>query len=139
VKKDKRGEKMETDSYYRPESLEEAHELLQQEDVAVVGGGAFLRLSQKHFSKLLDLSKLDLDYIRETRETIEIGAYTTLRSLETSSLLAQWTDGIVSASEQRDTRKVLNAAALTYVAGAFMMVMMLLRYILLFMSLQRRR
>jgi len=46
--------------------------------------------------------------------------------------------GIVTAGEREDARKVLNAAALTYVAAAFMAVMMLMRFILLFASARRR-
>jgi hypothetical protein len=49
--------------------------------------------------------------------------------------LAMLTDqGIVSPRERDDAKKVLNAAALTYVASAFMALMMLLRFILLFMA-----
>jgi len=39
--------------------------------------------------------------------------------------------GFVSSSEQQHAKKVLDAAALTYVAAAFMALMMLLRFILL--------
>ena len=39
--------------------------------------------------------------------------------------------GFVSRAESEDARQVLNAAALTYVASAFMAVMMLVRFILL--------
>lgn len=49
--------------------------------------------------------------------------------------LAMLTDeGIVTARERDDAKKVLNAAALTYLASAFMALMMLLRFILLFMA-----
>jgi Zn-dependent membrane protease YugP len=44
--------------------------------------------------------------------------------------------GLVSARERDDARKVLSAAALTYVAAAFMAVMMLLRFILLFLAVR---
>jgi len=51
--------------------------------------------------------------------------------------LAMLTDqGIVSPRERDDAKKVLDAAALTYVAAAFMAVMMLLRFILLFLALR---
>jgi len=45
--------------------------------------------------------------------------------------------GLVSRAEQEDARRVLSAAALTYVAGAFMAIMMLLRFILLFAAVSR--
>ena len=47
--------------------------------------------------------------------------------------------GIVTASERADAKRVLNAAALTYVAAAFVAIMMLLRFILLFAGMSRRR
>jgi len=42
--------------------------------------------------------------------------------------------GMVSPREREDARKVLNAAALTYVAAAFVAIMMLLRFFLLFLG-----
>ncbi len=45
--------------------------------------------------------------------------------------------GVVTSREQEDARRVLNAAALTYVAAAFMAIMMLLRFILLFSAISR--
>jgi Zn-dependent membrane protease YugP len=45
--------------------------------------------------------------------------------------------GIITGPEKEHARRVLNAAALTYVAAAFMAVMMLLRFILLFSALSR--
>jgi len=45
--------------------------------------------------------------------------------------------GIVTAPEREDARRVLSAAALTYVAAAFMAIMMLLRFILLFSAVSR--
>ncbi|MFP4028753.1 MAG: zinc metallopeptidase [Candidatus Brocadiia bacterium] len=43
---------------------------------------------------------------------------------------------IISPSEREDARKVLRAAALTYVAAAFMAVMMLVRFILIFLAVR---
>jgi len=42
--------------------------------------------------------------------------------------------GMVSPREREDARKVLDAAALTYVAAAFVAIMMLMRFILLFLG-----
>lgn len=41
--------------------------------------------------------------------------------------------GIITNSEERETKKVLNAAALTYVAAAFVAVAELLRFVLIFL------
>ncbi|MBO9128228.1 zinc metallopeptidase [Bacillus sp. 165] len=45
--------------------------------------------------------------------------------------------GIVSSSEEKDARKVLNAAALTYVAAAAVAVLELLRLVLIYTGMQR--
>lgn len=42
--------------------------------------------------------------------------------------------GIIQNNEERETKKVLNAAALTYVAAALVAVMELLRFIMIFLS-----
>jgi hypothetical protein len=47
-------------------------------------------------------------------------------------------NGYVSTSERADAKKVLDAAALTYMAAALMSVMMLLRFILIVMGSRRR-
>ncbi|MFO7957883.1 MAG: zinc metallopeptidase [Candidatus Brocadiia bacterium] len=47
--------------------------------------------------------------------------------------------GYISSNERPDVKKVLDAAALTYMASAFMAIMMLLRFILLFAMVSRRR
>lgn len=46
--------------------------------------------------------------------------------------------GFVTATEREHARRVLNAAALTYVAAAFMAMMMLLRFILLLLMASHR-
>lgn len=45
--------------------------------------------------------------------------------------------GIITSSEHRETKKVLDAAALTYVAAAIVAVMELLRFVLLFLNANR--
>lgn len=45
--------------------------------------------------------------------------------------------GIIRNDEERDTKKVLDAAALTYVAGALVAVIELLRFIFIFLSMAR--
>lgn len=45
--------------------------------------------------------------------------------------------GIITSSEHRETKKVLDAAALTYVAAAIVAVLELLRFVLLFLNANR--
>src|SRR5215831_3253729 len=81
--------------YKRPKSLDEALSLLSQnEDSKILAGGHSLvpamklRLAQP--KTVIDISRLsDLSYIRETGETIAIGAMTTHFEIESSSLLRQ--------------------------------------------------
>lgn len=77
--------------YIRPKSLEEAYELLSSnKNSRILGGGAFLRLGSKCINTAIDLCDLDLNYIKETDEGIEIGAMTTFRDLEKSQILKEY-------------------------------------------------
>ena len=82
--------------YLRPDSLQEANELLSANDAAIIGGGAFMHLSDIEIEKAIDLQNLELHYIEENNEFIEIGAMTTLRELETNSIINKSFNGILS-------------------------------------------
>lgn len=80
----------------QPETQAEAYELLtKQRSNAVLGGCAFLRLGSKRIGAGVDLSKLNLDQIKEQDGYIEIGAMTTFRDLETNPLLKEAFNGII--------------------------------------------
>lgn len=49
-----------------------------------------------------------------------------------------WGSGYVTEAERPHVKKVLDAAALTYLASAFVAVMMLVRFILLLTMVSRR-
>lgn len=87
---------MNINEYFRPESIDEAYEILQTHNAAVIGGGAFLNLSEKNIESAVDLSKLGLDYVVEKDGQIEIGAMATLRSIETSSVIKQNFSGVLA-------------------------------------------
>lgn len=81
----------------QPTSLDEAYQILSaQRNNAVLGGCAFLRLGSRRISTAVDLSKLDLAYIRENAEEIEIGAMATFRDVETSPILQNHFNGVVA-------------------------------------------
>lgn len=83
----------------RPESLQEALRILEEEpEAALLGGGAFLRLPDRHYSTLLDLQGLVDETITLEDGHIRIGAYATLRSLETHPLSEGRLDGMLSRS-----------------------------------------
>ncbi len=80
----------------QPDTLEEAYKtLISKRNNTVLGGSAFLRLSSKRISTAIDLSKLNLNYIEEKNNYIEIGAMTTFRELETNPLLTSYFKGIL--------------------------------------------
>lgn len=90
---------MKIKEYIRPKSLEEAYELLNNKNTAqLMGGGAYLRRSSKEIELVIDLCDLNLEYIKETNDHIEIGAMTTLRELEKSKALKKYFGNIISDS-----------------------------------------
>jgi len=80
------------DKYLRPATLEEAYQAAQQKNSVVLGGMLWLRLGKKRVSTAIDLSDLGLDYITETDACWKIGAYTSLRALETHEGLNRMTN-----------------------------------------------
>lgn len=72
----------------QPNTLEEAYSILtKRKNNQILGGTAFLRMGNKRIGTGIELSNLGLDYIKEDDDYIEIGAMTTLRSLEISPIL----------------------------------------------------
>lgn len=78
-------------------SLDEAAALLEADPhSAVLGGCGFLRLGSRHISTAIDLSRLDLDFVRAGETSIEIGAMTSLRTVETHPLTASLAGGVLA-------------------------------------------
>lgn len=72
----------------QPGTVEEAYSILtKRKNNQVIGGSAWLRMGSKRIGTAVELSQLNLDYIKEDEEYIEIGAMTTFRSLETSEVI----------------------------------------------------
>ena len=70
-------------NYARPETVEEAYELLRKGRMnRVLGGGVWLRLQDRRISTVIDLSACGLDKIEETEDSFVIGAMVTLGQLE---------------------------------------------------------
>ena len=80
----------------QPETIDEAYKILMEKrSNTILGGCAFLRMGTKVISTGIDLSKLNLDFIREAGGEIEIGAMTSLREIETNPLLVQNFNGVL--------------------------------------------
>ena len=83
----------------QPKTVEEAYEILtKRKNNQVIGGSAWLRMGSKRIGTAIELSQLNLDYIKENEDYIEIGAMTTFRSLETSKLLEESFGSIIKDS-----------------------------------------
>jgi CO/xanthine dehydrogenase FAD-binding subunit len=78
---------MEITRLERPRSLDEAYRYVVDQKAFMIGGGAWSRMSPKSVELAVDLSSLDLRYIRENGKRIEMGAMATARDLETSAVL----------------------------------------------------
>lgn len=97
-------------------SVEEGYEtLVKNRNNIILGGSAFLKLGNKNINIGIDLSNLELDYIREDENNIEIGPMTTFRSIETNEILKENFDGIVARSVEEivgiQLRSVITAGA----------------------------
>lgn len=83
-------------NYLAVTTLEEAYnELLKNKKNIVLGGTSYLRMGNVSYNTAIDLSNLDLNYIREEGEYIYIGAMTSFRDLETNEITQKIFDGIL--------------------------------------------
>ncbi|KAJ51901.1 CO/xanthine dehydrogenase FAD-binding subunit [Clostridium tetanomorphum] len=72
----------------QPQTIEEAYSILiSRRSNTVLGGCAFLKMGKKSIGTGIDLSKLNLNYIIDEKEYIKVGAGTTFRDLEVSSII----------------------------------------------------
>jgi CO/xanthine dehydrogenase FAD-binding subunit len=75
----------------QPENMEEAYNvLMEKRNNSILGGCAFLRLGSQRIGTAVDLSRLNLDTIKEQEDVLEIGAATTFREIETNPLINQY-------------------------------------------------
>lgn len=85
--------------YIKPKSIEEAYESFKlKKNATLIGGGCYLRMGNRRIGLAIDLSDAGLNYINENENTIEIGAMTTLRELETSQILLDSFGAVISDS-----------------------------------------
>lgn len=83
----------------QPEKLEDAYQILSDKrNNTILGGCAFLKMGSKRIGTAIDLSNLNLSYINETDGFIEIGGMTSLREIETHTLLKESFNGVLPKS-----------------------------------------
>ena len=84
--------------YVRAQSLDEAYELYQKKPNFVLGGMLWLKMKNKTLGTAIDLCDLGLDRIDEDENEFRIGAYATLRQIETHGALNAYTHGAIAES-----------------------------------------
>jgi len=84
--------------YVRAQSLDEAYELYQKKPNFVLGGMLWLKMKNKTLGTAIDLCDLGLDQIDEDENEFIIGAYATLRQIETHEALNAYTHGAIAES-----------------------------------------
>ena len=86
-------------NFVQPTSIDEAYSILMEKNNnTLIGGSAFLRMGKKRIGTAIELSKLNLRYIREDKDEFEIGAMTTFRDIETHKELNSYFDGVIGKS-----------------------------------------
>jgi len=90
---------MRFDEFVQPKNFKDALEILTGDSNSVIlGGTTFLRISDKKYSTGIDLSNLGFNFIKETKDYIEIGAYTSLRTIETNSTINKYFGNLITKS-----------------------------------------
>ena len=73
--------------FYKATSLDDAHKtLLEDPKNAIIAGGLWMKKMGMTYNKLIDLSNLKLDEIKEDKISIRIGALATLSDVETNPI-----------------------------------------------------
>ena len=75
--------------YYRPQTLEEALQLLSQPDTRPLGGGTLLTQHSDESFSVVDLQALGLDNLKKSGAKLEIGATGTLQNLLESAFISE--------------------------------------------------
>lgn len=83
-------------NYVFATSLEEAYTLNQKRSSQIIAGNGWLKMQNRTIATAIDLSALELAYIREDEEWFEIGAMATLRDVELHEGLNAYCAGAVA-------------------------------------------
>ena len=80
---------MKVNEYYRASSLEDAYQKLQESPKnAILAGGLWMKKMGQSYDTLIDLSKLELDKISETKDEVVVGSMVTQRDFEDSKIVS---------------------------------------------------
>ena len=80
---------MKVNEYYRASSLEDAYQKLQASPKnVIVAGGLWMKKMGQSYDSLIDLSKLGLDKISETKDEVIVGSMVSQRDFEDSKIVS---------------------------------------------------
>ena len=80
---------MKVNEYYRASSLEDAYQKLQASPKnAILAGGLWMKKMGQSYDSLIDLSKLGLDKISETKDEVIVGSMVSQRDFEDSQIVS---------------------------------------------------
>jgi carbon-monoxide dehydrogenase medium subunit len=97
---------------HKPRTIEQALALLKQPDTVVLAGGTeLLSDRRKDVRAVVDLSGLDLVYIRDKEGAVAIGAMTTLGDVAESPILRAAANGVVAQAAHRSAASLLRNQA----------------------------
>jgi len=97
---------------HKPTTIADALELLNQPDtVALAGGTALNADARDDVTAVVDLSAIDLSYIRESNGAIAMGATTTLAAIEESPILRALANGVLAQAAHRSAGSILRNQA----------------------------
>jgi CO/xanthine dehydrogenase FAD-binding subunit len=83
-------------NYYKTSNLKDAYKMLQEDKQnIIIGGGAWLKLTNKNVETAIDITPANLNEIIETNDSIEIGAMTSLHQIEINKGLQSHCNGIL--------------------------------------------
>lgn len=89
---------MRINNYLKVDTLAKGYELLQKNNSLIIGGGAWLKLTNKDIDNVIDVSAVGLNEIIDKGDSIEIGTMVSLRQIETNNLIKQQYNGILSGA-----------------------------------------
>ena len=83
--------------YYKPKTLQDAYSKLKEDPKnTILAGGLWMKKTGLQYNYLIDLCDLELNYIKEEKDVIRIGAMTSLRDFENSPIINKLNGGVAA-------------------------------------------
>ena len=90
---------MRVNNYYLANSLKDAYEkLTSTPNSAVIAGGLWMKKVNFDYDTLIDLSGCKLDFIKEEKDYVEIGAMVSLNDFESHPAIRNISNGVLSGA-----------------------------------------